>query len=170
MRRGKGLHLRSWVRHAWARPADIGWLRRAPAEPSLRRARDGLTLSHKIAPSAWAASYGAKSVLESPLFSYRPQEGTPDMMLVDVGTSTTAELTVAKFDQELAVGDIVRVTDAVTASGFGGMITSAVRAWTVGVVEAVGRGPHSSPTIRFVGYFDHPVGLPMVRERADGDA
>ena len=52
------------------------------------------------------------------------------------------------------------VTDA---SGFGGTFRAAVRAGTVGVVEST--GPMGA-SVRFTGYFDHPLGLPMVMERA----
>ena len=106
-------------------------------------------------------------MLESPLVSYRPQEGTPNMMIVDVGTTRSVDLTnpsLTKSERPLQIGDLVRVTDAVTdASGFGGTFRAAVRAGTVGVVEST--GPMGA-SVRFTGYFDHPLGLPMVMERA----
>lgn len=112
-------------------------------------------------------------MLESPLLGYRPQEGTPNVMVVNVGIPPAeGPLTTPSMRQAaepLQIGDLVRVTDAVRDdSGFAGSITAAVRAGTVGVVE--GHSPRSQlPVVRFTGYFDHPLGLPMVRERADGD-
>ena len=158
------------------RHADVGWLRRAAAELGLRK-RDGLTLSRKLAPEAWAKYNRSQSVLESPLLSYRPQEGTPNMMIADVGITAVADLTVPsmrRVDQPLQIGDLVRLTDAVThSSGFAraitGVISAAARAGTVGVVEG-----HSASSevavVRLTGYYDHPLGLPMVMERADGDS
>lgn len=88
-------------------------------------------------------------------------------MIMDVGINAAADAGMSHFDQKLHVGDIVRATDAVSiTSGFTGMITAAVRAGTVGVVSHVAE----SPTVAFVGYYDHPLGLPMVMERTDGDA
>jgi hypothetical protein len=148
------------------RPADVGWLRRAAGG---FRQRDGLTLSHMEAPG-----YGpTRSFFESPLIHYMPQEGTPNMMRADVGSSIApSEIespSATEFGRPLLVGDLVRLTDAVTRSGFAGSIAAAARAGTVGVVEKV--SVHSEQaTVRLTGYFDHPLGLPMVMERADADA
>lgn len=159
------------------RHADVGWLRRAAAELGIRQ-RPGVTISHKIAPGTWrlqdlpTGANAQGSVLESPLLSYRPQEGTPNMMLVDVGVAKTIDATgpsTIQFDRhQLQVGDLVRVTDAINEQQFlSGIITKAVRAGTVGVVESAEGS--DTPVVRFTGYFDHPLGLPMVKERADGD-
>ena len=92
------------------------------------------------------------------------------MMVVDIGTANSEELTTPRFTQcqkELRRGDLVRTTNAVNdASGFGGSIVAAVRAGTVGVVESAAG---SAPVVRFTGYFDHALGLPMVMERRHRD-
>ena len=155
------------------RPADIGFLRRAAAELGWRH-RDGLTLSHKLAPTAWATYSSRKSsVLESPLLSYQPQEGTPEMMMADVGRAAVEDLdlTAACYVQckrTLRIGDVVRATDAVKEEGAFGIIRKAIRAGTVGIVEQLPSS--SSAAVHWTGYFDHPLGLPMVMERADGHA
>ena len=153
------------------RPADIGFLRRAAAELCFRQ-RDGLSLSRKLAPSAWATFRGRKgSVLESPLLNYRPQEGTPDMMVVDVGMAAPPALDLSaphftQYERALKMGDIVRATDAMQEQTLLGTMAKAVRSGTVGVVEQVRSS--SSAVINWRGYFDHPLGLPMVMERAHG--
>ena len=151
-------------------PADIGHLRRVAAEIGLRnvRAREGITLSQANAPDAWDV-YAARvgSVWEHPLVSYRPQEGTPRMMVVDVGSSMTPETpdpaTQPVSPSVLHAGSLVRTTDAVSRiRPFGD--SKAVRACTIGVVESVRR---DSAIVTFTGYFEHPLGLPMVMERTD---
>ena len=151
------------------RPADIGFLRRAAAGVGFRN-REGLTLSHKLAPNVWEQLYRRQgSVFENPLVAYQPQEGTPDMMVVDVGTSAVADIDAPCFTHQRAVrtGDLVRATNAVQEStGLLGAIGKAVRAGTIGMVEQLSSS--SSAVITWTGYFDHPLGLPMVMERADG--
>lgn len=94
------------------------------------------------------------------------------MLDVDVGVAKAIDATgpsTIQFDRhQLQVGDLVRVTDAINEQQFlSGIITKAVRAGTVGVVESAEGS--DTPVVRFTGYFDHPLGLPMVKERADGD-
>lgn len=153
------------------RAADVGFLRRAAAELGLRH-RDGLTISHRVGPSAWETYRKNKSsILESPLISYRPQEGTPDMMMVDVGSTAPADVTspcFSRYKHTLQIGDVVRATNALQQSGIFGTIGKAVRAGTVGIVQQ--QPTASSAMVNWTGYFDHPLGLPMVMERTDGDA
>lgn len=165
----RGLRTTPATRFLDSRPADVGWLRRAAGSVGIRH-REGLTFTRKAAPSAWAASRKG-SMLESPLLAYRPLEGTPDIMIVHVGASTGcghAALSSQPYEQPLQIGDLVRVTDSVFDNDNAlGINTAAVRAGTVGVVEDW-TAP-DRPIVRFTGYFDHPLGLPMVMEQAHGD-
>ena len=155
------------------RVTDVGHLRRAAAELGFR-GRDGFTLSHLPAPRAWAKYQSRKSsVLESPLLAYRPQEGTPDMMVADVGSAAAVTPNerhpwLVPYEGTLQVGDVVRATDALTEETTFGAIRKAVRAGTVGVVAQAATS--SSAVVQWTGYYDHPLGPPMVMERAEAGA